>query len=484
MKTKERVDPTLTGSSDRRRTPVSTSKPDVRRGVGRSTAIGSPGALSVMARRLERGGSVDAHRALLQLQRLHGNRRLRETLDGARRSEEREEAAGLAPSGAGAAHAEHEVAAEGRADGEPTVPHEVERAIERKRGGGQTLDDGVRRQMEDAFGTDFSEVTIHRDEESDTLNRALSARAFTVGHDIFFARGTYRPATKEGKELLAHELTHVVQQRRGAIQGRWSVSRPGDPLEREADEVARAVVQQDGERSVIGRDEYRAGTTPSGLHRQEETEEGDSAESEAREEFEREEEPPAPRGVQRMARRHGSATKPTVNRETVVQRNPGCSPRITRTGLMGGSVDKGIFPSKVRGSFDVAASDSHLSIALNANAASFYLIWTSIGSIGFTATVDITCSQVGSSCEINANERPGSVFSEQDAPASGGISIRSEKRADNTVLALTPRVGAAVGGGGSVGAGVGPYSVGVSFPDSSQDRVRSLGTFLWSCEES
>jgi len=66
--------------------------------------------------------------------------------------------------------------------------------------------------MESTLHADFSRVRVHTDTEADALNRALHARAFTTGRDIFFGRHEYNPATSDGRELLAHELTHVVQQ--------------------------------------------------------------------------------------------------------------------------------------------------------------------------------------------------------------------------------------------------------------------------------
>jgi hypothetical protein len=80
-------------------------------------------------------------------------------------------------------------------------------------GAGQSLPAGIRRQMEHAFGQDFSRVSIHTDERSAQLNRSLGARAFTHGRDIFFNRSEYQPERSSGRRLLAHELTHVVQQR-------------------------------------------------------------------------------------------------------------------------------------------------------------------------------------------------------------------------------------------------------------------------------
>jgi len=118
----------------------------------------------------------------------------------------------------------------------------VEAGIEQARGGGQPLDRTVQRQMESAFGTNFSHVRVHTDSGANTLNHALSARAFTTGQDIFFRQGEYNPGSSSGKELLAHELTHVVQQT-GGIQTKLAIGQPNDSYEQEADQVANAVVQ-------------------------------------------------------------------------------------------------------------------------------------------------------------------------------------------------------------------------------------------------
>jgi hypothetical protein len=74
--------------------------------------------------------------------------------------------------------------------------------------------------MEGAFGADFSGVRVHTDSKSDSLNRSVQAKAFTTGSDIFFRSGTYQPASSGGQELLAHELTHVVQQGGASVQRR------------------------------------------------------------------------------------------------------------------------------------------------------------------------------------------------------------------------------------------------------------------------
>ena len=88
----------------------------------------------------------------------------------------------------------------------------VERGIEQARAGGQPLPDELRARMEQAFGADFSRVRVHADGEADRLNRALESRAFITGHDLFFKRGEYNSGSPEGQKLIAHELTHVIQQ--------------------------------------------------------------------------------------------------------------------------------------------------------------------------------------------------------------------------------------------------------------------------------
>jgi hypothetical protein len=102
------------------------------------------------------------------------------------------------------------------AEGGP-IGGDLERSIESARSGGSALDAGVRAQMEPAMGADFSGVRVHADARAHGLNAALQARAFTTGQDIFFGRGEYTPASGSGRELLAHELTHVVQQNGPAV---------------------------------------------------------------------------------------------------------------------------------------------------------------------------------------------------------------------------------------------------------------------------
>ena len=126
---------------------------------------------------------------------------------------------------------------------EGEVSPDVERAIAGARGGGRGLDGAVRGRMESAFGTDFSGVRVHTGAQADQLNHQLSARAFATGSDIFFRHGEYNPGSSAGRELLAHELTHVVQQQGTVQTSRLTVGPPGDRFEQEADAVAREVIR-------------------------------------------------------------------------------------------------------------------------------------------------------------------------------------------------------------------------------------------------
>jgi len=113
----------------------------------------------------------------------------------------------------------------------------VQSEITSTRGGGASLDTGVRDRFADSLG-DLSDVRVHTDDNADRLNRSVSARAFATGSDVYFARGEYNPGTAAGDKLIAHELAHVVQQRGASAGGPLTVSNPGDALEREADAVA------------------------------------------------------------------------------------------------------------------------------------------------------------------------------------------------------------------------------------------------------
>jgi hypothetical protein len=116
---------------------------------------------------------------------------------------------------------------------------DVTAALARTRGGGVPLDKGLRDEFSGQLGDAFDDVRIHADGEADSLARSVAARAFTTGTDVYFAGGEFNPLSAGGKELIAHELAHVVQQRGAPTSGPMRVSQPGEPLELEAEQAAR-----------------------------------------------------------------------------------------------------------------------------------------------------------------------------------------------------------------------------------------------------
>jgi hypothetical protein len=94
----------------------------------------------------------------------------------------------------------------------------VESRLVSSKGGGESLPEGVRARMESAMGADFSGVKVHTDANAVQMSRDLGAKAFTHGTDIYFNANSYSPHSSSGRKLLAHELTHVVQQSGGEIQ--------------------------------------------------------------------------------------------------------------------------------------------------------------------------------------------------------------------------------------------------------------------------
>lgn len=109
-----------------------------------------------------------------------------------------------------------------------SVSRETEDRINTLQGGGQSLPESVRSFMEPRFGADFSQVRVHTDAGAAELARAVKAHAFTVGKDIVFGNGQYAPDSKSGKKLLAHELTHVVQQRGSEVRRAMIVQRAAE----------------------------------------------------------------------------------------------------------------------------------------------------------------------------------------------------------------------------------------------------------------
>ena len=88
----------------------------------------------------------------------------------------------------------------------------IEQQLSDSKGGGSALDSGTQSEMESGFGADFSGVRVHNDSNAVQMNQELGSQAFTNGNDIYFNEGKYNPESDSGKHLLAHELTHTVQQ--------------------------------------------------------------------------------------------------------------------------------------------------------------------------------------------------------------------------------------------------------------------------------
>ena len=143
------------------------------------------------------------------------------------------------------------------------------------RGGGQPLDSELLAEMEERLGDDFSDVRIHTDSAAAKSAAGVSARAYTVGNEVVF--GTDSPAldSAEGKRTLAHELTHVAQQRRGPVAGTptgdgISISDPSDSFEQAAEANAERAMSPGGSTPAslapgpLGSDGAMAGAVPSG----------------------------------------------------------------------------------------------------------------------------------------------------------------------------------------------------------------------------
>jgi hypothetical protein len=119
------------------------------------------------------------------------------------------------------------------------------------KGGGAPLPTDVRTHMERGLGADFGDVRVHDGGPAAASAQAVQAKAYTVGNDVVFNDGAYQPHTDAGQRTLAHELTHVVQQRSGPVDGTptgdgVAVSHPTDRFEREAEAAATAFASPAG----------------------------------------------------------------------------------------------------------------------------------------------------------------------------------------------------------------------------------------------
>ncbi len=129
----------------------------------------------------------------------------------------------------------------------PPVVHEVLRSP------GQPLDTATCAFMEPRFGHDFSGVRVHNDARAAESARAVNALAYTVGRDVVFGAGQYAPHSRAGQRLLAHELTHTIQQLAGVslrLQKQADEDTAADELEEEAEEAEAIAAQADGGKKV------------------------------------------------------------------------------------------------------------------------------------------------------------------------------------------------------------------------------------------
>ena len=130
------------------------------------------------------------------------------------------------------------------AQDEPSPVHDVV-----GKGGGAPLDESTRSTMEAGFGEDFSDVRVHTDSKASSSAAAVGANAYTVGSDIVFRSGHFDQSSPTGQRTIAHELSHVVQQRQGPVDGTDApggikLSSPDDRFEQAAESTAEQVVSR------------------------------------------------------------------------------------------------------------------------------------------------------------------------------------------------------------------------------------------------
>lgn len=142
----------------------------------------------------------------------------------------------------------------------PPIVHEVLRSP------GQPLDPQMRAFFESRFGHDFSKVRVHTDTRAAESAKAVNARAYTVGRDMVFNASQYTPTTSNGRKLLAHELSHVVQQSRVSEYGYLEIGDLNSPQEHEASTIAEQPMTQSSvpKRTTIPLTSVSAGTIQRG----------------------------------------------------------------------------------------------------------------------------------------------------------------------------------------------------------------------------
>ncbi|HTM22467.1 MAG TPA: DUF4157 domain-containing protein, partial [Kofleriaceae bacterium] len=126
-----------------------------------------------------------------------------------------------------------------KTSGDPISPDAAARLAAARGGSGQPLPEGLRGRFERTLGTDLGDVRVHTGGSADAAARALGARAFAHGRDIYFADGGYQPDSEAGQHLLAHEVAHTAQ---APTAGDPQLTSPGDAVEHDADRAADAMI--------------------------------------------------------------------------------------------------------------------------------------------------------------------------------------------------------------------------------------------------
>ena len=138
-----------------------------------------------------------------------------------------------------------------------TVDGETESRIESVTGGGRPLPESTRSFFEQRFGRDFSDVRVHTGPDADEAARSINAEAFTYGSDVVFRSDAYRPGSQDGRQLLAHELAHVVQQGGSGVERVNSMNTSGtvgrETIQRRLPDNTSGYSQRDAERDTESR---------------------------------------------------------------------------------------------------------------------------------------------------------------------------------------------------------------------------------------
>ncbi|MDH6086544.1 eCIS core domain-containing protein [Umezakia ovalisporum] len=129
------------------------------------------------------------------------------------------------------------------------VQSDVEASIQKARGKGESLPQNLQQPLEQAFNADFRQVRVHKDSQAHQFSQSLQAKAFTTGKDIFFRQGEYQPSSQQGQELIAHELTHVVQQNNGLVQ------RQGIIQKKTTEDKSKVISERNGTTKTTEREE-------------------------------------------------------------------------------------------------------------------------------------------------------------------------------------------------------------------------------------